>query len=373
MSDRIPSHSSDTGGPAEADWDAIARFLAGESAPAEAAVVRAWLAAHPGDAALVDAVKAHSGRLEERADITVDTERALMAVRARLATDSWEGASANAAPRLTVVRGGASGATSGTAVGRPSGTRSWRGLAFAAAAGLAAIAAIAQFRDGGEPAVAREYRTAVGQRDSVQLPDGSTVMLAPGSRLTLAADFGDATREVTLEGAAYFDVKHDEAHPFTVHTSSADIRDIGTAFSVKTAGDGEVAVDVTHGIVALSARSAAVTPVELRAGDRGVLAREAVTVRRGTVTAADVAWTRGQLSYRDASLSEVRADLQRWYGLSLDVPDSTLAARTLTASFRGDSAAQVVRVIALALGADAMQQGDTVTLRPQGTGATVPR
>jgi transmembrane sensor len=55
------------------------------------------------------------------------------------------------------------------------------------------------------------------------------------------------------------------------------------------------------------------------------------------------------------------------------VPDSTLAARTLTASFRGDSAAQVVRVISLALGADAIQQGDTVTLRPQGTGATAPR
>jgi len=96
-------------------------------------------------------------------------------------------------------------------------------------------------------------------------------------------------------------------------------------------------------------------------------------VRRGTVTPDDVAWTRGQLAYRDASLSEVRADLQRWYGLSLDVPDSALAARTLTASFRGDSAAQVVRVIALALGADAMQQGETVTLRPHGTGATAPR
>lgn len=373
MSDRIPPRFSDTGGPIEADWEAIARFLAGESDPVESASVRAWLAAHPEDAALVDAVKAHAVHVEQRADIVVDTERALAAVRARLAADAAAGdssdATAGAAPRLTVSRGGAPRTT---AVRQPA-SRSWRTWGFAAAAGLAAIAAIAQFRGAGEPAAAREYRTAVGQRDSVRLPDGSTVTLAPGSRLTLAANYGEATREVTLEGAAYFDVKHDEAHPFTVHTSSADIRDIGTAFSVKTAGDGEVAVDVTHGIVALSARRTTAAPVELRAGDRGVLARESVTVRRGTVTLDDVAWTRGQLSYRDASLSEVRADLQRWYGLSLDVPDSTLAARTLTASFRGDSAAQVVRVIALALGADAMQQGDTVTLRPQGTGATAPR
>lgn len=366
MSDRLSSPASESGGPFEADWEAIARYLAGESDPVESAAVRAWLATHPEDAALVDAVKARSLHMEQRADVVVDTERALANVRARMATEMGSSASG---PRLTVARGGAT-RTGGAS--RPA-ARAWRTWGFAAAAGLAAIAGIAQFRGTGETATEREYRTAVGQRDSVQLPDGSTVLLAPGSRLTLAANYGEATREVTLDGAAYFDVKHDEAHPFTVHTSSADIRDIGTAFSVKTASDGEVAVDVTHGIVALSARRTAAAPVELRAGDRGVLAREAVTVRRGTVTAEDVAWTRGQLSYRDASLSEVRADLLRWYGLALAVPDSTLAARTLTASFRGDSAAQVVRVISLALGADAIQQGDTVTLRPQGTGATAPR
>lgn len=362
MSDRFPSHSSDPHGASEADWDAIARFAAGESDPVEAARVRAWLEHHPEDAALVHAVKVRAVRAETRADVAVDTERALAAVRARMAAE-------DGGPRLTVELGGAPRVAPRADTSR----RSWRVVGFAAAAGLAAVAAVAQFRGGASDDAVREYRTAVGQRDSVQLPDGSTVMLAPGSRLIVAANFGDRTREVTLEGAGYFDVKHDEAHPFTVHTASADIRDIGTAFSVKTAAEGEVAVDVTHGIVALSGRSASAAPVELRAGDRGVLAREAVTVRRGTVTADDVAWTRGRLSYRDASLSEVRADLRRWYGLELNVPDSVLATRTLTASFRSDSASQVVKVIALALGADAVQQGDTVTLQPQGTGATTPR
>lgn len=356
MSDRLPPPSSEFGGPAEADWDAIARFVAGESDPAEAERVRAWLAVHPADAELVALMQARAARVERKADVSVNTEQALRAVRARME-----------APPLTVTRGGATA----TKVATP--TRAWRGWAFAAAAGLAAVAIGSQLRDAGTTSEAREYRTAVGQRDSVQLPDGSTVLLAPGSRMTVAANFGARTREVTLDGAAYFDVKHDEAHPFTVHTSSADIRDIGTAFSVKTAAEGEVAVDVTHGIVALSSRAATSAPVELRAGDRGVLAREAVTVRRGTVTADDVAWTRGQLSYRDASLSEVRADLLRWYGLELKVSDSALAARTLTASFRGDSAAQVLKVIALALGADAVQEGDTVTLRPQGPTTTLPR
>lgn len=367
MSDRTDDFRSTSGEPAEADWEAIARYLAGESDPAESSRIRAWLATHPEDAVLVDAVKARSVRAETRADVAVDTERALTAVRARLAAE----ADGRAVPRLKVERGG----RAASPVRRAAARRRGRWIGVAAAAGFAAVFAVSQWRR--EPADSvREYRTAVGERDSVRLPDGSTVLLAPGSRLSVAPGFGKDTREVTLDGAAYFDVKHDAARPFTVHTASADIRDIGTAFSVKTAGAGEVAVDVTHGIVALSARAAtaaSTAPVELHAGDRGVLVRDAVTVRRGTVTADDVAWTRGLLSYRDASLAEVRADLRRWYGLDLQVADSALATRTLTAAFRGDSAAQVVRVIALALGAEVVQQGDTVLLQPQGTGSTTPR
>lgn len=350
-------------------WEALARYVAGESPALEATAMRAWLEAHPEDAALVAVVKARSERVVQQADISVSTDAALARVRARIDAEAQN----DAPPMLRVERGGAaasSGARPAAAVAAP--RRSWRVVGFAMAAGLAAIAAVGQWRAGSVSGagVAQEYRTQVGQRDSVRLPDGSTVVLAPGSVLTLAADYGTRTREVTLEGAAYFDVQHDEGHPFTVHTASADIRDIGTAFSVKTAADGEVAVDVTHGIVALSARANAAAPVELRAGDRGVLAQQAVTVRRGTVTADDVAWTRGVLSYRDASLAEVRADLQRWYGLELRIADSVLARRTLTASFRGDSATQVVRVIALALGADVVQQGDTVLLQPQGLSPT---
>ena len=340
----------------EADWEAISRFVAGESDDVESAAVGQWLSTHPEDAALAAIVKARTDRAVTRSLVSVDTERALAAVRGRLA----------ATPSLTVERGGA--ATPAVV------TRRWRGPAFAAtfaaAAALAAIVGIAQWR-GGNSATAQVYATVVGQRDSVNLPDGSTVVLAPGSRLTVASGFNGNSRDVTLEGAAYFDVHHDGAHPFVVHSRGAEIRDIGTAFSVKTDADGRVSVAVTHGIVALRDTAAGSdAPVELRAGDRGVLQAGAVAVTRGTVTDEDMAWTRGQLAYRDAPLAEVQADLRRWYGVELQVTDLVLAQRTLTASFHGDSAAQVVRVIALALGADVVQRGDTVLLQPQGPGST---
>ncbi len=354
MSDEIrPSDAS----AADADWDAISRVIAGESDAVESAAVAHWLAAHPEDAALAAIVKARANRAATQSMVSVDTERALSAVRSRM-MDS---------PSLTVSRGGAAQSS----VAKPAAAvRRWRGPVLAVAAALTAMVGIAQWR-GGTASVEQVYVTTVGQRDSVTLPDGSTVVLAPGSRLTVASGFKSGNRDVTLEGAAFFEVKHDGAHPFVVHSRGAEIRDIGTAFSVKTDVNGRVSVAVTHGIVALrDTTSGSAAPVELHAGDRGVLQAGAVAVARGTVTDEDMAWTRGQLAYRDAPLAEVQADVRRWYGIELQVVDAVLAQRTLTASFRSDSAAQVIRVIALALGAEVVQRGDTILLQPQGPGST---
>ena len=360
MSDEIRSSAESA---ADADWEAIARFVAGESDSAESATVSQWLATHPEDATLASIVKARADQAFMRSAVAVDTERALAAVRSRMAASSAvTGAAAGA---FTVHRGGASTPSVGS-----SAARRWRGPVFAVAAALTAMVGIAQWR-GGDTGTAQVYATTVGQRDSVRLSDGSTVVLAPGSRLTVAAGFRRGHREVTLDGAAFFEVQHDGAHPFVVHSRGAEIRDIGTAFSVNTDVNGRVSVAVTHGIVALRDTTAgSAAPVELRAGDRGVLGAGTLAVARGTVTEDDMSWTRGQLVYRDAPLAEVQADVRRWYGIELQVADAALAGRTLTATFRGDSAAQVVQVIALALGANVVQHGDTILLQPQGPGST---
>jgi len=328
--------------------DALARYAVGESAPDEAVRVEAWLAAHPDEAALLSALAARTAAVGARAEaIPVDTEGALARVRARLDV-----------PPLTVVRGG--GAVRSAPAARP-----WRGprLWGAAAAAVVVLAVgVATRGTWGAPPTPRVLRTAVGTRDSLRLPDGTLAILAPGSALEVSDGYGRGAREVRLVGAAFFEVVHDAARPFAVRTGDVVIRDLGTAFSVNTAADGRVAVAVTHGLVAV--RSASGVEVELRAGDRGTADAQAVTVRRGVVTPEDVAWTRGLLNYRDTPLAEVRADLRRWYGLDLRITDDVLEARTLTASFRGEQAADVIRLIALALGAEAVTQGDTVFLRP---------
>jgi len=349
----------------EPDWDALARVFASESDSDEASAMAAWIAAHPADASYVANVKAHDrAHADGAAAVDVDVEAALRRVQARMA---------EAPPRLEVVRGGA---PRFTPVSLREQTTRWGRITFAAAiaAGIVAGAGVRKWPGGtATSGTARVLATRVGERDSLTLSDGSTVVLAPASRLTVAAGFDGGDRVVTLEGAAFFNVRHDAAHPFTVRSAGAEIRDIGTAFTVKTDAVGAVSVSVTHGIVAVretAATTASAAPVELHAGDRGVVREGAVVVTRGTVAADDDAWTRGQLSYRDASLAEVQADLKRWYGINLQVADSALMRLTVTMPAQPDSA-RVLSTIAALLGADVEQRGDTFILRTPGR-STIP-
>ena len=313
---------------------------------------------HPEDAVVDAIVKARAERLGRQADVTVDTEAALRRVRARIADENRSA--------LHVSRGGPSRAGDTASVRRAVVGRRWW-IAGAAAAVFAAVVGISQWRatgDASAPVVASvAYQTAVGRTDTVRLSDGSTVVLAPGSELSLADGFGHGARTVSLRGAAFFEVTHDAARPFVVRVNGAEVRDLGTAFSIRTGISGTVSVAVTHGIVAL--RPAGSTQqAELRAGDHGVVSARTMTVRRGVVTEAEVAWTRGLMQYRDTPLDEVRGDVQRWYGLTMQIDDPALARRTLTATFRADSAAQAIRLIALAIGAEPVMRGDTVMLQP---------
>jgi transmembrane sensor len=75
-----------------------------------------------------------------------------------------------------------------------------------------------------------------GGKSSVILPDGSNVWLNAGSKMRYNRLFDVESREVFLEGEAYFDVKK-EKYPFIVHTSHLDIQVLGTVFNVKSYPD----------------------------------------------------------------------------------------------------------------------------------------
>jgi transmembrane sensor len=258
-------------------------------------------------------------------------------------------------PRLIVARG--------------AGIRRWQSAAVLGgmlAAGVAAVMVMRSHRAAPVmvPMVSHTYATGVGQRDSVRLADGSRVVLGPQSRLVVPGDFGAASRAVDLTGDAYFDVHHDSTKPFSVRASGALIEDIGTTFAIESdAGDG-MRVSVVTGSVRLRAdASAATSGVVLAAGDRGSLdASGTAHVERDAVRDDDVAWTAGRLVFNDTPLAQVIPEIQRWYGVTLRVPDSALLRRTVHTSFSGESADKALEILGLTLGAHIERHGDTATV-----------
>ncbi|HEU4561288.1 MAG TPA: FecR domain-containing protein [Longimicrobium sp.] len=344
----------------DAAWQAVARLLAGESSPDESAALRREMAEHPGRAELVNALDGALQPLRADARADVDVAAALASVMAR-----------RDRPALTVEPGGAARTPVRGVSRRPAPWWRSTGTVRAAAAVLVLVMGTLVWRMMGWRSGAAEtvrYATEVGARQDLRLPDGSRVVLGPASRMSVAGEDG---RSVELDGEAYFEVTHDEDRPFTVTTSSAVIRDLGTAFTVRADSAAGTSVAVTEGVVAVSPPQEGRRGETLRAGDRARVRGSRVAVERRRATRDDVAWTTGRLSFRDAPVPEVVAALRRWYGVNLRV-DPSLAGRHLTADFEGQTADQAMRIVAAALGGELRRGGDGAAVVPRGGGARAP-
>jgi len=344
-----------TGPATPPDWDAIARYLTGESDASEAAAVRSWLEANPQDRELVQ-------RLDAAATIStptdIDVETALANAHRKMA--------AAERPALRVERGG-------TAAKTATFSRS-RLLTTIATIAAAAVVAFALFKGRSHAPVplnaAKHYAAGTGSTDSVLLADGSRVILGPQSTLEVPGTFGARERTVTLTGDAYFVVHHDASKPFSVRAGSAVIQDIGTTFTIESDAGDMATVSVVEGSVRLARQTAAPSEgVVLGAGDRGSIgATGDARVERNVVRPEDTEWISGRLSFRDAPLSRVAAEVERWYGVKLQTADSSLLSRKVTTSFEGESVDKVLQILELTLGAKITRAGDSAVIStPRGT------
>lgn len=347
--DREPEYGLD-----DAAWARLARYLAGECSPAEAAAVEQWAAANP----------AHRELLAELGDTWTaaeggprwDTDAAFAEVQARIAAPGTQPA---AAPVIPLRR-------------RPAPRRAAPWLRAAAAvvlvAGGAATAGGLGLFPGGRPAAEpqREVATVAGQRARIVLADGTEVQLAPGSRLRYPADFGPDDRAVALEGEGYFRVARDPARPFRVHAAGSVTRVLGTRFGV-TAGPAGVRVVVEEGRVAFGRGTQGEARVELTAGWSARLAVNGALGAPERVDAARaLAWKDGRLVFDDAPLTEVAAALERWYGVRVRLAVPRADALRLTADLSGASVQEAMEIVGVALALEVRSEGSTVVIRRPG-------
>ena len=62
-----------------------------------------------------------------------------------------------------------------------------------------------------------------GDKATVELPDGTNVVLNSASQLSYLNNFGEKVRRVQLNGEAYFKVAPDENHAFIVQVGDLEV------------------------------------------------------------------------------------------------------------------------------------------------------
>ncbi len=204
----------------------------------------------------------------------------------------------------------------------------------------------------------KKITTAYAQQESVELPDGTVVKLNSGSEIQFLKNFPDSARYVILTGEAYFEVTHDN-RPFFVNTGNAQIRVLGTKFGI-WARDEQTRLTVREGRVSLRALELPpVAAVELTANQMSVCRQQNPPESPRAIDAGHLlGWLEGKIVFDQTSLTEVVAELQRVYNVTIELSDPALGKHTITGSFHRKPIESVLASICLTLDLQYSKQDD---------------
>ena len=198
------------------------------------------------------------------------------------------------------------------------------------------------------------YQTRIGQQQTVDLPDGSQVLLNTDSAMRV--ELAENARTIWLtKGEAFFDVAPDKDAPFSVRTDKGTVTAVGTAFSVRVHDD-KLDVIVTEGRVALAslseidrapraeeilrtgdslAEGKASPAVEVTAGQSAVIDRgvKAIAYVEPDQIETSLDWQDGVLSFRGETLEQVVEELARYSAMKIEISDPELRQQQVVAYY----------------------------------------
>jgi ferric-dicitrate binding protein FerR (iron transport regulator) len=181
---------------------------------------------------------------------------------------------------------------------------------------------------------------------TVDLPDGSTVILNRYSKLEYTSDFGDDNRNIILSGEAFFDVRKNTALPFIISARNTTIEVVGTSFNVLAYDSvAEVEVIVKSGVVRFTVPTLNKT-LELTPGEKGAFTTENNAIDE-TVN-KDVnyeAWNTHKLTFNETHLSSVIDAINKTYNANVVLTGPVSDSCLLTVSFDNQSIDAVLNVL----------------------------
>lgn len=172
-----------------------------------------------------------------------------------------------------------------------------------------------------------EYSTGFGERQKIDLPDGSKVELNANSTLVWNNDWKQSgVRNVQLKGEAYFDVSHlEENQKFIVSTKDLDIEVLGTSFNVSNRSD-ITDVFLDEGSVKLELKGRMEKELMMEPGDMISYSKkdDHLTEHISTKKELAASWQRDVLYFDNKSLEEILNEVSQIYGVEFEIENPTI-------------------------------------------------
>jgi len=185
----------------------------------------------------------------------------------------------------------------------------------------------------------------LGSRINFSLPDGTNGWLNSGSSLEYKLPFSN-NRKINLLGEAWFDVAHDNNHPFEIVAGNSKVKVLGTKFNLNAyPEDNYVEVVLEDGMVEFSTQGL-LSQIEIKSNERLVLKEGSININV-TDTYKYSAWKEGKLIFRGAPMAEVARRIERWYNVKVKLVDKELENYVYRGVFQDNSLNEVLKYLCM--------------------------
>jgi transmembrane sensor len=211
-----------------------------------------------------------------------------------------------------------------------------------------------------------EVKTGPNQTRTIRLADGSQVALNQNSTFSYPADFQKENRTVRLKGEAFFEVAKAEGKRFTIYAAGTKTEVIGTSFNLRAYEKEVVKVEVVTGKVAF-AKTDTDDAIFLVPGQEGVISGKSVRPVKQPIPSPNFqAWKTKSLVFRNTSLGNLAAELENYFGISIQFKNDALRNCRFTTSFQNPDLKEVLDILAETGNLTITQNGTHYVISGQG-------
>ena len=196
----------------------------------------------------------------------------------------------------------------------------------------------------------------------LELPDGTTILLAQGGSVEYPKEFSNLERLVHLSGEAFFEVAKDKSKPFIITTKHTKTSVIGTSFRI-TEDESKTSIQVESGIVEFMATDDPANKVKLVKGEIAKFVDKQQVVLKGSNEANNDQLKIKYLKYQNEKLAVIIKDLNEIFHQDLRIEGNQTPLLSITAIFEDQDLESILESISFTLNLEVEKNKDYILLK----------